>query len=115
MQKMIAFCGLNCTECPTCIATKNDDNEARVKTVAMYAEKFGFNLKPEEINCDGCHSKSGNLISYCRTCDIRKCGQKKGIDNCIACNEQPCQKLNDFHDLSPEAKASFNGALRETI
>ena len=112
MSKTIAFCGLSCAECPTFIATRNDDDEARVKTAAMYADKFGFDLKPEEINCDGCHSESGNLISYCRTCAIRKCGQNKGIDNCTACNEQPCQKLIDFHTFSPEAKSSYDDLLR---
>ncbi len=114
MPRMIAFCGLCCTECPTFIATKNDDDEARVKTAALYAEKFGFNMKPEEINCDGCHSDGGKLISYCRTCAIRKCGREKGLDNCTSCNEQPCRKLTDFHAFSPEAKASFDAALRNT-
>jgi hypothetical protein len=113
MPKKIAFCGLCCTECPTFIATQNDDDEARIKTAAMYAEKFGFNLKPEEINCDGCHSVNGNLISYCQTCAIRKCGLSRGVDNCTACDEQPCRRLIDFHTFSTEAKASFNDALKD--
>ncbi len=72
---MIAFCGLCCTECPTYLATKNNDNDARKKTAEMYSEKFGFDMKPEDINCDGCLSEGGMLISYCQTCDIRKCGR----------------------------------------
>lgn len=112
MSKMIAFCGLCCTECPTFLATQNDDDKARAKTAAMYAKKFGFNMKPEDINCDGCHSESGQLIGYCQTCDIRKCGQDKGIDNCTSCNEQPCEKLINFHLFSPEAKASFTAVLK---
>jgi hypothetical protein len=115
MPKNIAFCGLYCPDCPTFIATKNDDDQARIKTADMYAEKFGFDLKPEEINCDGCHSESGNLISYCQTCAIRKCAQDKGIDNCTDCAEQPCQKLIEFHVFSPEAKASFDAVLRGTL
>jgi len=31
MNKMIAFCGLNCTECPAFIATRKDDDEERKK------------------------------------------------------------------------------------
>ena len=31
MSKMIAFCGLCCMECPTYLATKKDDDDARKK------------------------------------------------------------------------------------
>jgi len=113
MSNMIAFCGLNCTECPTFLATKNDDDEDRAKTAAMYAKKFGFDMKPEEINCDGCHSQTGKLISYCQTCSIRTCGQKKGVKNCSFCDEQPCEKLIKFHSFSPEAKTSFKAVLHK--
>lgn len=113
MSEMIAFCGLSCTECPTFLATKNDDDEARAKTAAMYAEKYGFDIKPEEINCDGCHSEGGRLIGYCRTCNIRKCGQEKGIQHCGFCDEQPCEKLINFHLFSPEAKASFEAVVKK--
>jgi Protein of unknown function (DUF3795) len=111
MSKMIAFCGLCCTECPTFIATKNDDDAARAETAAMYAKNYGFNMKPEEINCDGCHSTTGRLISYCQTCDIRTCGQDRGVDTCASCNDQPCEKLTAFHSFSPEAKDSFEAVL----
>ena len=113
MSKMIAFCGLYCMECPTYLATKKDDDVARKRTAEMQAEKFGFDMKPEDINCDGCHSEGGLLISYCQTCEIRKCGQEKGIDNCTSCNEQPCERLIKFHSFSPDAKKSFHTALKE--
>ncbi len=113
MTKMIAFCGLCCTECPTFIATKNDDDDARAKTAAMYAKKFGFDMRPEEINCDGCHSEGGRLIGYCQTCDIRKCGQEKGVENCAFCDEQPCEKLSNFHMFSSDAKSSFDAVLKK--
>mgnify|MGYP001550148015 CR=1 FL=1 len=113
MGDMIAYCGLQCSKCPTYLATRTDDDEARKRTAQMYAEKFGFNMKPEDINCDGCHSESGLLIRYCQTCEIRKCGMEKGIDNCTSCKEQPCEKLNEFHLFSPEAKTSFQTVLKE--
>jgi hypothetical protein len=51
MKKRIVYCGLVCSDCPTFLATKNDDDDAaREKTAAFYSEKFGFNLKPEDIN-----------------------------------------------------------------
>jgi len=108
MQQMIAYCGLVCSICPTFLATQNDDDIAREKTAALYSEKFGLNFKPEEINCDGCLSVGGKLIGYCQSCEIRKCAQEKSIDNCAACQEQPCEKLIKFHEFSPDAKNSFD-------
>lgn len=108
MPDMIACCGLTCSECPTFLATKNDDDVARQRTAAFYAERFGFNLKPEEINCDGCLSQGGKLIAYCQSCEIRKCCRDKSLDNCAMCAEQPCEMLTKFHEFSPEAKRSFD-------
>ena len=111
MPDMIAYCGLCCTKCPAFLATKNDDDDARAETAAMYAENFGLNIKPEDINCEGCHSEGGKLISYCQTCDIRKCGREREIDNCTSCSDQPCEKLTRFHSFSPEAKMAFDTIL----
>jgi hypothetical protein len=112
MPSMIAYCGLVCSECPTFIATKHDDDVAREKTAAYYAEKFGFNLLPEEINCDGCLSEGGKLIGYCRSCEIRTCARAKSMANCAVCEEQPCEKLTKFHEFSPVAKKSFDALVR---
>ena len=114
MPEMIAYCGLNCSKCPTFLATRNDDDVAREKTAAMYAEKFGFDLKPEDINCDGCLSEGGTLIGYCQVCEIRTCGRGKGLNNCALCEDQPCEKLTKFHEFSPDAKAGFD-ALTSTM
>ena len=113
MSKMIAYCGLVCSTCPTFIATQNDDDVARKETAALYAEKFGLDFKPEDINCDGCKSEEGTLIGYCQTCEIRQCCREKGLENCAHCNDQPCEKLIQFHEFSTDAKASFEALKRE--
>ena len=107
MSKMIAYCGLVCTNCPTFLATQNDDDVAREETVALYAQKFGMVLKKEDINCDGCLTVGGRQIGYCRVCEIRQCCIGRGLKHCVVCPEQPCDKLRRFHEFSPEAKASF--------
>ncbi len=114
MPRMTAYCGLDCSSCPTFVATQNDDDAARAQTAAYYSEKFGFDLKPEEINCDGCKSEGGKLIGYCRLCDIRRCCSGRGLDNCAICSDQPCQNLIKFHQFSSEAKACFE-ALKKRI
>jgi hypothetical protein len=107
MSKMIAYCGLVCSDCPTFLATQIDDDVARQKTANLYAEKFGLNLKPQDINCDGCKSDGGKLIGYCLTCEIRRCCREKALEDCAQCDDQPCEKLTRFHEFSADAKASF--------
>jgi hypothetical protein len=107
MPEMIAYCGLVCSKCPTFLATQHDDDVARAKTAAFLSETYGLHLKAAEINCDGCLSSGARLIGYCNTCEVRKCAITKSVANCSVCDEQPCDKLNKFHEFSPEAKASF--------
>jgi len=37
MDKMIAFCGLTCTECPAFIATQKNDDKEREKVAKDYS------------------------------------------------------------------------------
>lgn len=113
MPKMVAYCGLICSNCPTYLATKNDDEELRKKTADLYGLKYGLNLKPVEINCEGCLSVGGKLIIYCQNCSIRKCCSQKGFDNCASCSELPCDHIIEFHRFSPEAKASLDDFLNQ--
>ena len=108
MSEMVACCGLLCSTCPTFLATRNDDDGARRRTAAYYHETYGFDLQPEDINCEGCLSTGSKLIGYCQTCKIRQCCQEKGLDNCAVCDQQPCEKLTQFHEFSPDAKKSFD-------
>jgi hypothetical protein len=114
MEKMIAYCGLVCSDCPTFLATQNDDDIMRQKTAELLSEKYGLNFKPEEINCDGCMADSRKLIGYCHTCEVRKCGRAKAVENCAVCDEQPCDKLKKFHEFSPDAKKCFDALVKET-
>ncbi|MFZ5452514.1 MAG: DUF3795 domain-containing protein [Thermodesulfobacteriota bacterium] len=107
MAELIACCGLVCSNCPTFIATQNDDDAAREKTAALYAQRFGLSFQKEDINCDGCRSEGGRQIGYCRTCEIRRCCLGKSLANCGACPEQPCDLLRRFHEFSAEAKSAF--------
>lgn len=113
MKDMIAFCGLNCSICPTFLATKKDDDTAREQTAAMINKNYGFSMTAEDINCDGCKSTTGCLISYCQACEVRKCGMEKGLEDCTVCKEQPCETLAAFHTFSPEAKKAFDALLQK--
>ena len=107
MEKMISFCGIVCSECPGFLATKKDDDEERRKVAELWSKQFNTEIKPEDVNCDGCLSKSGRLIGHCKVCEIRKCGQDKRLINCAYCDEYACEKLNKFFEMVPEAKKNL--------
>jgi len=104
MEKIIAFCGINCTDCEAFIATQKDDDARRRKVAAEWSKEFGHEIKPEEINCDGCLSIDGRHINYCNVCEIRKCGMEKEVENCAYCIDYECEKLEKFHEQAPKAK-----------
>ena len=87
MEEMISYCGIICTECPGYIATQNDDDEQRRKIAEEWSKNYNADVKPEDVNCDGCLSVGGRLIGHCKVCEIRKCGQEKNVKNCAYCNE----------------------------
>jgi hypothetical protein len=95
MDKMVAACGLICTECPAYVATRGDDDKARAK-VAEDWSKWGEKLKPEDINCDGCVQTTKRVFRFCSTCGVRSCVFEKNIKNCAYCSEYPCKKLDDL-------------------
>ena len=107
MDKMIAFCGLTCTECPAFIATQKDDDKERKKVAKVWSKEFNSDIKPEDVNCDGCLEESGRLFNYCKVCEIRKCGQKKEVKNCAYCDDYACEKLTKFFDIAPDAKTAL--------
>ena len=107
MDKMIAFCGLVCTECPAFLATQEDDDAKRKEVAETWSKQFNVTIKPEDINCDGCRSEGKRIFSYCNICEIRKCGTEKRVENCAHCNEYACEKLTKFFAMAPMAKTSL--------
>ena len=105
---MIAFCGLDCFECGAFLATQDNDNQKRAEVAREWSKLFKVEIKPEDINCDGCQSIGGRLFNYCNVCEIRKCGKEKGLKNCGYCGEYPCHKLNFIFSNAPDAKSQLD-------
>ena len=103
MDKMIAFCGITCTDCKAFIATREND-VAKKKAIAEE-----WKIKPEEVNCNGCPNPNGQHINYWDTCEIRKCGKEKGVVNCAHCSDYTCEKLEKFFEMVPDAKKRLDG------
>lgn len=108
MSEMVAVCGLLCDECGAFIATSNNSNEKRTRVAELWSQQYNQNIKPEDINCDGCTSDSDRLFGHCKVCEIRKCGKEKAVENCAHCDEYACEKLADFFKMAPNAGRRLN-------
>jgi len=107
MAKLIAYCGLDCAQCPAYIATQKNDKEGLAKTAAQWSKQFKVTVKPEGVICDGCTSPSNRKISHCAICEIRTCCVGKGKENCAFCTEYICEKLEKFFKEAPQAKENL--------
>jgi len=61
---MVAVCGLNCNECGAFLATKENDDQKRAKVAQEWSRLFKVEVKPEDINCEGCQSMGGRVFNY---------------------------------------------------
>jgi len=104
MEKLIAYCGLDCAGCDAYIAMQNNDQALREKTAAEWTVAHSFNFTPDMINCTSCKG-DGVQIGHCSECEIRKCAGGKGVENCGACDEfTTCKIINDFIAQVPFVK-----------
>jgi len=110
MKEMIAFCGLACHDCPTFLATQADDDEKRIIIAKRWSQRYEKlnDLKPEEVNCNGCLAENGILFKSCSVCPIRKCGMERKVANCAYCEDYPCQKLEGTFNIAPESKKKLD-------
>ena len=107
MEKIIAYCGLDCAECDAYLAHQNNDQALREKTAAEWSKTHNFAFTPEMINCTSCKG-GGVQVGYCSQCEIRKCAAGKGVVNCGACGEfKTCKTINDFIAQVPKAAANL--------
>lgn len=104
MSRMIAMCGLTCSECDAFVATQNNDDKKRAEVAQLWSQQYNVKMNPEDINCDGCISDSNCHIGHCQVCEIRKCGKQKDIMNCAYCDDYACEKLEEFFKMVPDAK-----------
>ncbi|MEW5802837.1 MAG: DUF3795 domain-containing protein [bacterium] len=100
---MIACCGLDCSRCEAYLATQADDDNKRVEVAEKWSVQYSADIKPEDIDCDGCQSE-GKKFYYCSTlCQIRKCCREKKVIHCAACQMYACDQLKKFIELVPTA------------
>jgi len=111
---MIAYCGLVCNECPAYLGTQNDDRKLLEETAERWSKMADVEIAPDDILCDGCKSGSSRMCKFCANCEFKKCCIEKGFENCAYCDECPCEKLENFFEMAPDAKESLD-KLKSTI
>jgi hypothetical protein len=108
MEKMVAYCGITCTDCGAFIATQNDDDAKRREVAEQWTKQFNVDINPQDINCDGCLTKTGRIVNYCNICEIRKCGAERGVVNCAYCDDYACDRLEKFFQMAPVFRATLD-------
>ena len=95
MEKIIAYCGLNCSACPAYIATQRGDYE-ELKKVAEQWSNESMSFKPDDVYCDGCNSNA-RIFSWCNDRDHQ-------FENCAYCQDYFCENLKNTFEMDPTAK-----------
>ncbi len=108
MDKKIAFCGIDCSECEAYIATQNNDDEVIKELAKKWSVEFQSEIEPSDIYCDGCTSNGPRLMSYCNVCNVRLCGIDKEVENCAYCVDYACPTLEDHFSMSSICKEKLD-------
>ncbi len=113
MNKLTAYCGLECAKCDGYKATQANDNKALESVAEKWRKQYNSDdITAEGVMCDGC-TNDGRLSGYCRfVCKIRSCAKNKDIQNCAYCSDyDSCGELRAFlgNPGTAEAKATLEG------
>jgi hypothetical protein len=116
MDKMIAYCGLVCTDCPAYVATQADDRSALERVAAQWREEFDApNITAGWVICDGCLGTAGHKCGHCSECDIRACAMALNVANCAHCADYACDRLEGFFGFVPDARTLLDGIRADLV
>ena len=90
----LAYCGLNCDECPVYLASVSGNTAEQLRLAKEYSTDT-CEFSKEDIFCLGCHSGTVSE-KMCEGCEIRSCGIEKDCGNCAKCAEFPCSILEKY-------------------
>ena len=104
MNKMIAYCGIDCEKCNAYLATINNNQELRKKTAKLWAKLNNAPILPEHINCQGCRVEGIKTVFCDSMCNIRQCALKNGVATCGDCSDlERCQTVSAILKNNPSA------------
>ncbi len=91
-NRIVASCGISCTNCPAYLATRSNDME-KLQEISERWSNEGQTYDASDIICDGCFSD--RLHTYCNECEVRACANQSGYRVCSLCPLYPCDRLKD--------------------
>ncbi len=112
-ERIIAFCGILCSDCPAFKATLAGDEEALAKQAAEWSSDE-YPLEAGDLLCDGCIYEDKRTAKFCLDCDVRRCALERGVENCAHCDDFPCEKLEKPWALCVDAKTTLE-ELRQML
>lgn len=109
---MIAYCGINCDECPSYIGTITGEMSLLVKMNEKYGDK---NSDAVDFVCLGCKNKDVKLIaSDCARCKIRICAMEREKDFCATCQEyESCDVVKPYRGDGTSIRDKRNALLQK--
>jgi hypothetical protein len=110
-KKMLAFCGIPCSECPAFKATVAGDDDALAKTASEWSSEE-YQLVAGDLVCDGCLYPDRRVAKFCFDCGVRACALEKGVETCAHCGDFPCEKLELPWSLSVDARTTLEEIRR---
>jgi hypothetical protein len=102
--KMIAYCGLVCTECPAFIATLSNDTD---KLASLALEWYGTEGDAAFCECEGC-TQDKRINNFCLECGVRLCAAGRKVVNCAHCQDYGCKTLTNLFQHIPQAKENLD-------
>jgi hypothetical protein len=116
MERIIAYCGIVCSECDAYVATQANDLETLERLARRAHEEFGMEgATAETTMCDGCLTDDGRQITYCATCEIRACAVERGLVNCAHCTDYACDRLEGFFAQETDDVRSTLNEVRQSL
>jgi hypothetical protein len=104
-DKIIAYCGIVCTDCPAYKATQSGVKSELEGVAAQWEKEYQLkNVTIKDVTCDGCLGQKGRKGAHCYECEIRACALALNVENCAHCDDYSCEKLNNFFGFAPDAR-----------
>ena len=119
-EKLLSFCGIDCSVCPAYIATQANDIET---LTSLAGEWFEGATDYSVVVCDGCKSaaEGGRIMKWCRECPTRACAIERELENCAYCADfnlesadYGCEKLLKVFEMSDEPRENLE-EIRATL
>jgi len=98
---MVSYCCLKCNECEAYLATQKNDQRLREEV----AKKW--NMKAEQINCNGCKTPSALF-----NCSAKQCAVTKNVLTCAHCTDFPTC-TNETWSKWPDLKKNVEEMRKE--